>query len=264
MDISTIMAPIEKDLSAFRNEIDGFVAGVSNEKVRSNYQTFFEKRGKHLRPSLLFMSYNAINKENQKETDYYKLALVLELIHSASLVHDDIIDEDDYRRGNATINHVFGNKVGVLAGDTLFSYAFFLATELFPKDYNKLITKLALSMCMAELEQANEVVSKEAYLSVIKGKTANFMSVSCELGALHGSGTEDELIALREFGLNLGMTYQIVDDFIDGDKNALKYITRDVALIYYNKALKSLDILEESIYKSSLINLLEYVLRMEG
>ncbi len=260
MNIKTIMKPITKDLDAFKLVLDGFVDGIENEKVKANFKTFFKNKGKFLRPSLLFMAHGTVaSKANDK---LYKLALVLELLHSASLIHDDIIDGDDYRRGNKTVNSVFGNKVGVLAGDTLFSSAFVMATESFDKDYNVLITELTLAMCQAELIQANSVDSKEIYLSVIEGKTAKFMSVCCELGGMCGDASDAEIEALREFGMNLGMTYQIIDDFIDSDENALAYINRDEADAYYEKAMANLEVLSQSSYKDSLMSLLEFVMKM--
>lgn len=275
MNILTVMNPIKKDLDKFAKELTAFIDSVENAKVKENYRTFFAKRGKHIRPSLLFLAYGAsggdlvrsasaeYDQGSQLDKDkLYKLGLVLELLHSASLIHDDIIDGDDFRRGNRTVNSVFGNKVGVLAGDTLFSYAFALATDLFESDYNKLITGLALEMCTSELIQANSVDSKEDYLRVIRGKTAQFMSVSCELGAMFGGASDEIRGAMRDYGMNLGMTYQIIDDFSDDDPNAAKFIEKTEADIYYKKAVENLKALEGSTHKKAMKGLLDFVMAM--
>lgn len=263
MDINNIMAPIQDDLVLFQKEIIQWIEGIKNEKVKSNFMTFFKKKGKYLRPSLLMLSANAVTKgEKRFENDLYKLALILELLHSASLVHDDIVDGDIIRRGEATINHVFGNKIAVLAGDTLFSYAFALVTEMYSKVYGQHITNLALSMCMAELEQANEVTSLESYLSVIYGKTAKFMSICCELGGIIGGANEEVISSLSAYGEALGMAYQIIDDSIDEDPNGKKYVVRDDANDYIDKGREALSVLEDSEYKESLSHMLEYVASM--
>lgn len=264
MTIQKIMKPIKDQRKTFEKTLNAFVDSVKNDRVRENYRVFFEHQGKHLRPSLLFLACNAVSKGDIDDDKVMKLALILELLHSASLIHDDIIDGDNERRGHKTVNSIFGNKVGVLAGDTLFSYAFSLATQTFDSSYNNHITSLALSMCEAELIQANGVDSKASYLEVIYGKTALFMSVACRLGAMIGGGTEKEVDILASYGLNLGMTYQIIDDFVDNDVNALKYVEQDEAQKYYEEATSDLNKLSDSDSRQSMFGLLNYVIKMKA
>jgi len=260
-----ILLPIKDDLKTFEGFIDGFLQEVKHDKVRANYETFFKARGKYLRPSLLMLATGATTGDRSRFDDkLYKLGLILELLHSASLVHDDIIDDDLVRRGEKNVNQVFGNKIAVLAGDTLFSYAFKEVTTNYDKEYSVPITQLALEMCMAELEQANEVDSLESYLSVIQGKTAEFMAVSCELGAKYGGGTDEDIQRMREVGLNIGMTYQMVDDMIDGDPNAEKYITNEDIQEHYKKAKDLLEALKPSEYTTSMMHLLEFIFNMKA
>lgn len=264
MTMKYILAPIEEEMIAFEKLIDTFVLKVQHDKVRSNFETFFKARGKYLRPMLLMLSTGAIAGDDSKFDDQlYKLGLILELLHSASLVHDDIVDGDLERRGEKTVNQVFGNKIAVLAGDTLFSYAFREATTYYSKDYNIPITNLALNMCMAELIQANSVDSKESYLTVIKGKTAEFMAVACSIGARYGNGSDDDIQRMYDIGLNIGMTYQMVDDRIDEDPNAMKYITEEDITISYNKTKTLLDELTPSKYQESLCKLIEFIMEMK-
>lgn len=261
--MTNIYAPIQEDLDKFELLIDGFLQKVQNQKIRTNYEIFFKSRGKYLRPSLLLLATGAIAGDRRSfDQNLYRLGLILELLHSASLVHDDIVDNDLERRGEKTVNQVFGNKIAVLAGDTLFSYAFREATANYDKAYNVPITNLALNMCMAELEQANSVDSKESYMRVIQGKTAEFMAVACELGARYGGGDDGQIDQMHQLGMAIGMTYQMVDDMIDKDPNALKYIGKEDINSYYAKAEGLIDTLPPSDYKDSLKKLLEFIMAM--
>ena len=264
MAMEKIIAPILEDLKGFEGLIDQFLAKVHNDKIRDNYAVFFKARGKYLRPTMLMLATGAVAGDRRCfDEKLYRLGLILELLHSASLVHDDIVDDDLERRGEKTVNQVFGNKIAVLAGDTLFSYAFREATRHYDKIYNQPITNLALDMCMAELEQANSVDSLESYLRVIQGKTAEFMAVACELGARYGGGDEATIDQMRLLGLTIGMTYQMVDDVVDKDPNAMKYITDNDIVASYNKASGIIDTLAPSVYVTSLKMLLDYIMAMK-
>jgi octaprenyl-diphosphate synthase len=264
MTMEEIIVPIKDDILAFDKLIDIFIMKVQNEKVRINFQTFFKRKGKYLRPTLLMLAAGSIAGNKDKfDEKLYRLGLILELLHSASLVHDDIVDEDLERRGEKTVNQVFGNKIAVLAGDTLFTYAFKEATMNYEKAYTLPITNLALDMCMAELIQANKVESKEDYLQVICGKTAKFMAVACELGARYAGGSELEIARMYNIGMNLGITYQMVDDLIDGDSNAMNYITEADIQYSYVKTKKLLSELNSSPYCDSLFMLLEFIMEMK-
>lgn len=265
MIMEQILLPVKEDLKVFEGLIESFLQNIEQDRVRSNFNTFFKARGKYLRPSLLMLSVGAVTGDRSRfDEKLYNLGLILELLHSASLVHDDIVDNDTERRGEQTVNQIFGNKIAVLAGDTLFSYAFREVTVNYDSNYSVPITQLALDMCMAELEQANKVDSLESYKRVIQGKTAEFMAVSCELGARYGGGTEDEIIRMRNIGMNIGLTYQMVDDLIDGDPNALRYITNEDIDLGYQKTMKLLQELKPSEYRSSMMMLLKFIVAMRG
>jgi len=264
MTMEEVMAPVKEDIKKFEELINRFLTRVPHEKVKKNYETFFKVRGKYLRPTLLMLAAGAVGGEKSVfDHGLYRLALILELLHSASLVHDDIVDDDLQRRGQATVNQVFGNKVAVLAGDTLFSYAFKEATEHYDKAITLPVTSLALDMCMGELEQANGVDSKAAYLRVIRGKTARFMAVTCELGARYVGATEEIITKMNTIGLNIGMTYQMVDDRIDGDPNAVKYITEEDITKSYQLAGRLISELADNEYRKSLQALLDYIYGLE-
>ncbi len=119
-------------------------------------------------------------------------------------------------------------------------------------------------MCMAELEQANAVDSLESYLRVITGKTAEFMAVACELGARYAGGSDEEINKMHQLGMAIGMTYQMVDDRIDEDPNAMKYITEKDINDYYAKADDIIKTLKPSVYVTSLKMLLDFIMDMKG
>ena len=259
--MTAVFQPIQEDIQLFGREIEGFLEEIRHDKVRQNFRVFFEQQGKHIRPSLLFLSVRSLisTLSDEQVASMHRLGLVLELLHSASLVHDDIVDGDDERRGHATIHKVFSNKIGVLAGDTLFSYAFMIATRYYEKPYNEAITSLAYAMCEAELIQANGIDHEETYLKVIEGKTARFMEVACYMGGLFGQADDAKLEALKDYGHALGMAYQIMDDLEDLDANGLKYGSIELALSYYERGMKALRKLEDSLYRQSLEMLLNLV-----
>lgn len=261
MELNTIYEPIKQELYKLQQEINLFINHTKRPEIRRIYERFFVNRGKNLRPSLLFLSTKAVNSDTAcLEDDLIKLALSLELLHNASLVHDDIIDKDITRRGQETINYTYGNKIAVLVGDTFFSYSFALVSNLFPKEYSQAITNLALEMCVAEIEQAKKVRTLVEYFDIIQGKTAKFMSVCCELGARYAKAEEREIKLFADFGLYLGMVYQIKDDLKDEDPNALKFITLEHAEIFSDKAKVIMGEVSDSIYKQSLLDLLAYIM----
>jgi octaprenyl-diphosphate synthase len=228
------------------------------------FDYFFKSPGKYLRPTLMILSAKAIKPYmtvKQRE-ELINLCVAVELIHSSSLVHDDIIDNDLFRRGQKTLNNIYGRKVAVLAGDAFYAKAFSILLNQPTRDAELTITQVIENMCLAEIEQAQlKDISKEDYLNIIKGKTAGFMSACCRLGAKVVDAKEEEIIALESFGLDFGMVYQIVDDCIDGDFNAVKNnITIENAKEFAEKADEAIEKLEPSVYKQGLISLLNYVL----
>lgn len=264
MKIKDIFKPIDKELNMIVAELDNLASYAGFPSITQIYKHFFGKSGKHLRPALTFLTAGAIRGKETDKVDekLIKLALVLELLHSASLVHDDIIDEDLTRRGQDTLNNTFGNKIAVLAGDTLFTSAFALVSSEFSKEYSQSVTDLAFKMCVGEIEQAKGIDSRDKYFAVIKGKTALFTSVCCKLGATYAGASEEDITNLENFGLYLGIAYQIKDDYTDKDPNALKFVTLEDAKIYNDKAMQCLENLNDSVYRRSLSDLMYYIMNV--
>lgn len=172
--------------------------------------------GKRLRPLLVLHSGLIFSKMSD---ELLKAAAAAELIHMASLVHDDIIDEADLRRGQASINSKWGNHFGVLCGDYLFARAFGILSN------NRLISSMDYmveaiqNMCNGEIMQADDRfktnINIKTYYDRIAKKTAVFLKCCCKSGAAVGGADKDQLNALGKYGLNLGFAFQIVDDILD-------------------------------------------------
>lgn len=264
MDLKEVYKPIENQLIDVEKELMSTAyTYLREDSVNEIINCFFKIQGKRFRPALTLLSAGMINDRLQKDSNgkLIKLSVAFELIHSTSLIHDDIIDDDTLRRGQKTLNSAFGRKIAVLAGDVLYARAFsMLSTEL-PKEFGQSIVKLTENMCRAEIEQAKEKnLSKSLYLSIIRGKTAEFMSTCCRLGGILAGATSKEAECLAEYGLNLGMTYQLIDDIIDEDIDMSLSIGIKEAEFYGAKALDAISSFEESPYKQSLINFVHLIL----
>jgi octaprenyl-diphosphate synthase len=255
---------ISKELNEVEVILKNIGKDISSDSTEEAFKYFFKVPGKYLRPSLVILSAKAIKPEMTAEEriQLINLCVAIELIHSASLVHDDIIDNDLFRRGQKTLNNIFGRKVAVLAGDAFYAKAFSILLKLQTKDAEEVITEVIEKMCIAEIEQVqNYEISKQDYLNIIEGKTASFMAACCKLGAKTVKGKEEEITALENYGLNLGMVYQIIDDCIDGDPNASNNnITVENAKEFDLKAKEVIEDLAPSIYKDCLNGLLNYAL----
>ncbi|OOM10571.1 polyprenyl synthetase family protein [Clostridium saccharobutylicum] len=255
---------VSKELYEVEMILKNIGKDFSSSSTQEIFDYFFKSPGKYLRPSLIILSAKAINPNMtiEERIKLINLCVAIELIHSASLVHDDIIDNDLFRRGQKTLNNIYGRKVAVLAGDAFYAKAFSILLKLQTNDAQEIITQVIEKMCIAEIEQAkNQEISKQDYLNIIEGKTAAFMGACCKLGAITAKAKEEEIIALENYGLNFGMVYQIVDDYTDGDINALKNdITTKSAEEFALKAEEVIKNLNSSVYKDDLISIVNYVL----
>jgi heptaprenyl diphosphate synthase len=175
-----------------------------------------EAGGKRLRPALYFMC-----TKNQVSTmeKIMPMAIAIELIHMATLVHDDVIDNATTRRGKSTANSCWGNHSSVLIGDYLFAKAFSLVANKASNEMLKVLTDVICSMCEGEINQNRSTFiadqTENDYLKRIEQKTADFIAASCELGGLAVGLSLEETKALREYGYSLGMAFQITDDILD-------------------------------------------------
>lgn len=173
-------------------------------------------RGKRLRPMLLLLTAQAVG---EVDASHHVLAAVVEMIHTATLVHDDVLDDATTRRHVATVNSRWNNETSVLLGDYLFTHAFHLASSLESTLACRLIGRATNLVCEGELaqihERGNSGLTEEQYFNIIEGKTAELCAVSCYLGAHFAGASEATTLAMDRYGRNLGIAFQIADDLLD-------------------------------------------------
>jgi octaprenyl-diphosphate synthase len=213
--LAALYEPIAADLAlaerAFRDELGSKVPHVEALVERAEGY-----RGKRLRPALVLLAARACG---DVRPEHHALAAVVEMIHVATLVHDDVLDEADLRRHVATVNAEWGNESAVLLGDYLFTHAFHLAAGTGSALACRLIGRATNRVCEGELHQVSRrghwELTRAEYDAIIDGKTAELLACSCRLGA-HYAGADESISAeLEAFGRDLGMAFQIADDLID-------------------------------------------------
>ena len=196
------------------------------EKLGSNIPLIHEiasylilSGGKRLRPLLTSCSFRLFEKNTIENINHIGLAAAVEFIHAATLLHDDVIDESKKRRGNLSVNEVWGNKTSVLVGDFLFSRAFQLMAKYGNTAVLKLLSDTSVTISEGEmLELSNDkdpTINEDIYYDVINGKTASLFSAACQVGGISAQGSDRELEYLKSFGANFGMSFQLIDDAID-------------------------------------------------
>jgi octaprenyl-diphosphate synthase len=210
-----LYAPIAAELSAAEDVLRSELAS-DDPFVDSLVKHAFRLGGKRLRPALLLLAAKATGGIVR---DHVVLAAVVEMIHTATLVHDDVLDEADLRRHRETINARSGNEASVLVGDFLFTHAFYLASSLETTYACQVIGRATNVVCAGELRQINSrgnfQLSEAQYLSIIEAKTAELCACCCRLGAHYAGANRSCQDALDRYGRNLGIAFQIADDLLD-------------------------------------------------
>ena len=180
--------------------------------------------GKRLRPLLTTSCYHILNNQSTNGINHVGLAAAVEFIHAATLLHDDVVDLSKDRRGNLTANEVWGNKTSVLVGDFLFSRSFQLMTKYGTLETLKILSDTSVIISEGEvLEISNDKnleMNEDTYFQVINGKTASLFSAACQVGGISGGAKDNERNALKSFGTNFGMAFQLIDDAIDYSSNS--------------------------------------------
>ncbi len=172
--------------------------------------------GKRLRPMLVHLCGGMVG---ERSHEHAKIGAFIETLHMASLMHDDVLDEADTRRQVTTLNSLYGNQVPILMGDLVFARAFSLSLALSRPEGARTLAHASEAICLGEIEQSFLRYTREydegAYFKVIQLKTAVLFGAACKLGALYAGGNDEQVEALKEFGENLGMAFQIIDDCLD-------------------------------------------------
>jgi geranylgeranyl pyrophosphate synthase len=256
-------------------------SGEQAEHIERVVHHLLDKPGKMLRPALVLLSAGMVGwdpavSDKQLNTSLIKLATAVELIHSASLIHDDIIDGEQFRRGRCTLHRKHGDQTAVLVGDILYAQSFSLITSLQLPSWDRHLAIYQLycdttrNMCLGEIIEQRTIDEKlsldfPAYLNILKNKTAVLMSASCRSGAILAGA--DALVAekLADFGTAFGLAFQLLDDHKDHDC----LISDDVdivdqALQQMGKARNILEALHGSVYREELMRACEFVLEAVG
>ncbi len=213
-DLQLMYAPIRRDLEHLQRFLkDEF--GSPEPFIWQILQHIAKFRGKQIRPALLFL----VRKLGGGETgdDHVKIGAVIELIHTATLVHDDILDDARLRRNVETIHRRWGERAAVLIGDYIYSRAFHLSTQV--QGMAGVLSDTTHTICEGELLQIGNRfrpdLDESLYLEIIRKKTAILYAVSCELGGVLGGLDPERCQRLHTFGMELGMAFQIADDCLD-------------------------------------------------
>lgn len=213
--LANIWAPIAADMHQVEQRLQEELQH-SDPFIDQLARRSFRLGGKRIRPTLLLLSAQAVGEVQQ---EHHILAAVVEMIHTATLVHDDVLDEADIRRHEETVNARWSNQTSVLLGDYLFTHAFYLASTLESTFGCRTIGRATNQVCEGELLQTSASgdlrLSRADYFRMIEAKTAELCACSCQLGAHYAGGSEQEVADLTSFGRHLGIAFQIIDDLLD-------------------------------------------------
>ena len=221
--VEKIKKPIYHEMEIFEEKFA--LSMFSNVSLINRIAHFIVKRkGKQMRPMLIFLTAKLINK-GKINNRTYRAASVIELIHTATLVHDDIVDDSNFRRGFFSINALWKNKIAVLLGDFLLSKGMLLCIENKDFDLLEYISVAVKEMSEGELLQAEKArgfdLNEEIYLEIIRKKTATLMGTCCAIGAKSVNAEKKIVDKLFLFGELIGITFQIRDDLFDYSENKI-------------------------------------------
>ena len=215
MTLSTILSPIKSDLLAVNEVIR---ASLYSEVPLVNQVAghIIQGGGKRLRPSTLLLVgglFGPIRKE------HHELAAVIEFIHTATLLHDDVVDQSTKRRNHKTANTIFGNAASVLVGDFIYSRAFQMMVKINHMKVMEVLANTTNTIAEGEVLQLlnihNASIEDEDYLKVVYYKTAKLFESAAELGAIIGGAHDNDIKALAQFGKHMGIAFQLIDDVLD-------------------------------------------------
>lgn len=213
--LKEISSPISSELEEFNKHFkESMHSKVGIVDLITRY--ILRQKGKKIRPLLVLLSSKVAGGITDRT---YRGAVLVELLHTATLIHDDVVDNADKRRGFWSINAVFKNKVAVLMGDYLLSKGLMIAVKGKDYDFLEVVTNAVKRMSEGELLQIKKTrkldIDQETYYKIISDKTASLLESCCQIGAMSTSDNPDYLMGMKTFGDNIGMAFQITDDVLD-------------------------------------------------
>lgn len=210
-----LSSAITKNLARFEEELSHQLQ-TSGRFMQLINEHILSWKGKRLRPVLVLIMAEAYH---LPEETAINLACAIEMIHTATLVHDDVVDEAKLRRFKPTVNHKWDNEIAILAGDYLFSQASYILAKEIPSQVTQLISLAVKDTCEGEIEQLcrrmDKNLSESEYFQILKKKTGSLFAVSCSSAAMLAELAEEEIQSLDAYGRNLGIAFQIIDDYLD-------------------------------------------------
>jgi all-trans-nonaprenyl-diphosphate synthase len=215
---ASLFSPVEEDLRLLTENLKNLI-GARHPILFAAADHLFGSRGKQVRPAIVLLMARATFGGQEITQRHRRLAEITEMIHTASLVHDDVVDESDLRRGKPTVHSSFGNRIAVLAGDFLFAQSSWYLANLDNLEVVKLLSQVIMDLAEGEIQQGlNRFATDltiEAYLEKSYYKTATLMANSAKAAAVLSDGSEAMLQKAYGYGRHLGLAFQIVDDILD-------------------------------------------------
>lgn len=216
--VTSLFAPVEADLESLTDNLKKLV-GSPHPILYAAAEHLFEAGGKRIRPAIVLLVSRATTDGHILTPRHQRLAEIAELIHTASLVHDDVVDESPVRRGVATVHSRFGNKIAILAGDFLFGQSSWYLAHLDSLEVVKLLSQVIMDMAQGEIQQGlyqfDPSLSLETYLQKSYYKTASLIANSAKAAAVLSDLSPAMSENLYNYGRNVGLAFQIVDDIFD-------------------------------------------------
>ena len=226
-----IKSPIKKEMELFEKKFSNLM--ISNVSLLNRITHYVvNRKGKQMRPMFVFLSSKLISSEVSSEK-VYRAASIIELIHTATLIHDDVIDSSNMRRGFFSLNALWKNKIAVLVGDFLLSKGMLLCIDNNDFDLLKIISNSVKDMSEGELLQIEKArkldIDEQTYFDIITKKTASLIASCCALGAAASNGSNEKIEFFRKLGEKVGIAFQLKDDLFDyGSKKIGKPIGVDL------------------------------------
>ena len=215
MKLANIYGFLRKDLNSIEHSLNDVIQ-AEHPVLRKASTQLLEAGGKRIRPIFVLLSARFGDFKNK---DVETVAVALELIHMASLVHDDVVDNSELRRGKPTVKYIYGDRVAMYTGDYILARALETITSIDNPEVHKVLSKTLIEVVEGEISQIKDryVLDQEIwnYLRRIKRKTALLIATSCKLGAISAGVSQYEASKLYEYGYYIGMSFQIIDDILD-------------------------------------------------
>lgn len=213
--INEILSPVRQRLIEFNDYFDDMIS--SDKDVPKEFAEYIiDNKGKQVRPALVLLAAEVCGGVTERS---YAAAAIVELMHNAALMHDDVIDNSDFRRGNPSFKALWGNNYSILFGDFIISKIFTHIAERREYEFFEIAANVFRNMCLSEINQMDRIrdleTDEDMYFDIIGGKTAGLIFAACEMGAISAAYSRGQRNLIKQFGKYLGLAFQIKDDVFD-------------------------------------------------